>query len=83
MRFERFPFHPAPIGRTRRRIKNAERSIQKERDTLLHFFKRDDWLKEDIEAITAQFIPGGVVEKLGRHTVTLRKSGVAESGVVK
>lgn len=52
-------------------------------DTLLHFFKRDDWLKEDIEAITAQFIPGGVVEKLGRHTVTLRKSGVAGSGVDK
>lgn len=32
MRFQRFNIRPAKIPRTVRRVKNAERAIQKERD---------------------------------------------------
>ncbi len=34
MRFKRFPFHPTPIVRTVRRVKNAERAVQKDKDDI-------------------------------------------------
>lgn len=39
MRFKRFPFHPCPMVRTARKIKNAERAVQRELDSIPLFPK--------------------------------------------
>jgi len=37
MRFKRFPFHPSPMVRTARKIKNAARAVRRELDSVALF----------------------------------------------
>ena len=60
MRFQRFPFHPSPINRTSRRVKNAERAIQRERDDVPLFpemmrFKTADERLDYIDRVQIEY----------------------------
>lgn len=60
MRFKRFPFHPSPIARTKRRIMNAEKAIQRERDDIpllleLVRFKTADERLDHIDAVQLRY----------------------------